>query len=287
MIINRNLHAINLSNILKFKNWDIGKSAERVSSGLRINRAGDDAAGLAVSEKMTGQIHGLRQAERNTEDGISIVNTAEEYLRQSTDIMSRMRSLAVQAANGTYTPADRQLIQVEISALVDEIDRVASQADFNTMKIMLGDFSRHNPHASMWFHVGPNSFQKERIYIGTMTARGLGIRNDSGALAASLSSPEAANDAIGLLDHAIQRIVKQRSDLGAYISRFEKTAQELSQAWESAHGASSVVRDADVAEVMVALTKDTIIAETNMAMLAQANVQPNSVIALLREKLPF
>ncbi len=131
MIINHNMSAINSNKVLKFKHWDVEKSMEQLSSGMRINKAGDDASGLAVSEKMRSQIQGLRQAERNTEDGMSFIQTTEGYLQETSNIIQRIRVLAVQAANGIYTPEDRQLIQVEVSELVDEVDRIASQAEFN------------------------------------------------------------------------------------------------------------------------------------------------------------
>ncbi len=164
MIINHNVSAIFAHRTLKFHDWSITRDIEKLSSGLRINRAGDDASGLAVSEKMRSQIQGLRQAERNTEDGMSFIQTAEGYLQESHDILQRIRVLAVQSANGIYTPEDRQQIQVEISALVDEIDRISSQAEFNKMKILTGSFARLNPTASMWFHMGPNMHQRERVF---------------------------------------------------------------------------------------------------------------------------
>ncbi len=172
MIINHNMSAINANRVLKFQHWNVDHSMEKLSSGMRINRAGDDASGLAVSEKMRSQIMGLRQAERNTEDGMSLIQTAEGYLQEVNDIIQRMRVLAVQSSNGIYTQEDRQYIQVEISELVDEVDRIASQAEFNKMNLLLGDFSRINPKASMWFHMGPNMHQRERVFIQTMTAIG-------------------------------------------------------------------------------------------------------------------
>ena len=156
MIINHNMSAVNANRALKFTHWEVNKSMEKLSSGERINKAGDDASGLAVSEKMRTQIQGLRQAERNTEDGMSFVQTAEGYLNQSAQIIQRIRVLSVQASNGVYSPEDRQLIQVEVSALVDEVDRIASQAEFNRFKVLTGEFSRVNSKASMWFHLGAN-----------------------------------------------------------------------------------------------------------------------------------
>ena len=160
MVINHNMSAINSHRVIKFKNWDLDKNVEKLSSGMRINRAGDDASGLAVSEKMRSQIRGLRQATRNTEDGISLIQTAEGYLGESHAILQRIRELAVQAANGVYTSEDRMQIQVEVSALIDEIDRIASHAQFNEMNLLTGRFARETGEnrvtASMWFHIGAN-----------------------------------------------------------------------------------------------------------------------------------
>jgi len=281
MIINHNMNAINANRVLKFNEWEIGKSMEKLSSGMRINRAGDDASGLAVSEKMRTQIQGLRQAERNTEDGMSFIQTAEGYLNQTSSIIQRVRVLAVQAANGIYSNEDRQLIQVEVSALVDEVDRLASQAEFNKFKILTGDFSRTNPKASMWFQLGANKDQRERVYIGTMTAQALKFRDGSGKIAVSLSAPGGANDAIGIMDAALQRLGKQRADLGAYFNRLEMTAKGLMVAYENTQASESRIRDADMAEEMVGFSKNQILVHTGSAMLAQANIQGQSVMKLL------
>ncbi|HOW83874.1 MAG TPA: flagellin, partial [Spirochaetota bacterium] len=199
MIINHNMSAINANRSLKFSHWGVDKSMQKLSSGERINKAGDDASGLAVSEKMRTQIQGLRQAERNTEDGMSFVQTAEGYLHQSAQIIQRIRVLAIQSANGIYSPQDRQLIQVEVSALVDEVDRVASQAEFNRFKVLTGEFSKVSPKASMWFHLGANQNQRERVYIGTMTAQAFRFKDGTGKVSLTLSTPGGANDAIGIL----------------------------------------------------------------------------------------
>jgi flagellin len=254
---------------------------EKLSSGERINRAGDDASGLAVSEKMRTQIQGLRQAERNTEDGMSFVQTAEGYLNQSAGIIQRMRVLAIQSANGIYAPKDRQLIQVEVSALVDEVDRIASQAEFNRFKVLTGDFSRTNPKASMWFHIGPNQNQRKRVYIGTMTAQAFKFRDGTGVLAMRMSTPGGANAAIGILDEALQLLSKQRADLGAYYNRMEMTARGLMTAYENIQAAESRIRDADMAEVMVEFTKNQVLVQSGTSMLAQANLQSQSVLRLL------
>jgi flagellin len=281
MIINHNMNAINANRVLKFNDWEIGKSMEKLASGMRINKAGDDASGLAVSEKMRTQIQGLRQAERNTEDGMSFIQTAEGYLNQTASIIQRVRVLAVQAANGIYSNEDRQLIQVEVSALVDEVDRLASQAEFNKFKILTGDFARTNPKASMWFQLGANKDQRERVYIGTMTAQALKFRDGSGKIVVTLSAPGGANDTIGIMDAALQRLGKQRADLGAYYNRLEMTAKGLMIAYENTQASESRIRDADMAEEMVGFSKNQILVHTGSAMLAQANIQGQSVMKLL------
>jgi len=275
------MSAINANRTLKFTHWQVGKSMEKLSSGERINKAGDDASGLAVSEKMRTQIQGLRQAERNTEDGMSFVQTAEGYLNQTAQIIQRMRVLAIQAANGIYSNEDRMLIQVEISALIDEVDRIASQAEFNRFKVLTGDFSRVNGKASMWFHIGPNMNQRKRVYIGTMTANAFRFKDGAGRLTMSLSSPGGANNAIGVLDASLQKLSKQRSDLGAYYNRMEMTAKGLMTAYENIQAAESRIRDADMAEVMVDFTKDQVLVQSGTAMLAQANLSSQSVLRLL------
>jgi flagellin len=281
MIINHNMSAINANRALKFTHWEVNKSMEKLASGERINKAGDDASGLAVSEKMRTQIQGLRQAERNTEDGMSFVQTAEGYLNQTAQTIQRMRVLSIQAANGIYSPEDRQLIQVEVSALVDEVDRTASQAEFNRFKVLTGEFSRVNAKASMWFHLGPNMNQRERIFVGTMTAQAFKFRDVAGKISISLSTPDGANRSIGVLDSSLQKLAKQRADLGAYYNRMDMSAKGLMTAYENIQAAESRIRDADMAETMVDFTKNTVLVQTGTAMLAQANLQPQSVLRLL------
>jgi flagellin len=254
---------------------------EKLSSGERINKAGDDASGLAVSEKMRTQVHGLRQAERNTEDGMSFIQTTEGYLNQTAQIVQRIRVLAIQAANGIYSSSDRQLIQVEVSALVDEVDRISSQAEFNRFKVLLGDFSRTSPTASMWFHMGPNQHQRSRVFVGTMTATAFQFKEATGRIALSLETPGGANAAIGILDDSLQKLSKQRADLGAYYNRLEHTAKGLMAAYENVQASESLIRDADMAEEMVNFTRGQILVQTGTAMLAQANGNTQSVLRLL------
>jgi flagellin len=266
---------------LKFQHWNVDKNMESLSSGMRINRAGDDASGLAVSEKMRTQVQGLRQAERNTEDGMSLIQTTEGYLQQLSEIIQRMRVLAVQSSNGIYTPDDRQLIQVEVSQLVDEVDRIASQAEFNKMNLLQGDFARLSRSMSMWFHMGPNMHQRERIYIQTMTARALNLKDMMGD-PVTLSTPEMANRNIGVFDQALHVISKQRADLGAYYNRMEHAAKGLMNAYENIQASESRIRDADMAEVTVDFTKNQILVQSGTAMLAHANAKPQGVLQLLR-----
>lgn len=281
MIINHNLSAINSHRVLKFQNEEVSKNMEVLSSGMRINRAGDDASGLAVSEKMRTQVKGLRQAERNAEDGMSMIQTTEGYIQEMNDIIQRIRVLAIQSSNGIYTQEDRQMIQVEVSQLIDEIDRIASQAEFNKMNLLQGDFARGSRTASMWFHIGANQHQRERVFIATMTARALALRKEDNSLL-TLSTAEFANEAIAILDEALYKINKQRANLGAYFNRLEHAAKGLMNAYENTQASESRIRDADMAEETVAFTKNQILVQSGTAMLAQANVRPQSVLSLLR-----
>ncbi len=285
MIINHNLSAINSHRTLKFTHWEVDKNMEKLSSGLRINRAGDDASGLAVSEKMRTQIRGLRQAERNSEDGISFIQTSEGYLQEAQDVIQRIRELAIQASNGIYTTEDRMQIQVEVSQLVDEVDRIGSQAEFNKMRLFTGRFADPRTggvaSASMWFHIGPNADQRERVYVNTMTAAALGMRNVNTGEILSLSTPESANSMIAVLDKGLEKISKQRADLGAFHNRLEYTARGLMVAYENTQASESRIRDVDMAEEMVYLTKNQILVQSGTAMLAQANIKPQTVLQLL------
>lgn len=252
-----------------------------LSSGMRINNAGDDASGLAVSEKMRTQVKGLRQAERNAEDGMSLIQTTEGYIQEMNDIIQRVRVLAIQSSNGIYTQEDRQMIQVEVSQLIDEVDRIASQAEFNKMNLLQGDFARGSRSASMWFHIGPNQHQRERVFIATMTARSLNLRKEDNSLL-TLSTADFANEAISLLDDALYKVNKQRANLGAYFNRLEHATKGLMNAYENTQASESRIRDADMAEETVAFTKNQILVQSGTAMLAQANVRPQSVLSLLR-----
>lgn len=282
MIINHNIAAIFSHRTLKFHDWDLTKDIEKLSSGMRINKAGDDASGLAVSEKMRSQIQGLRQAERNTEDGMSFIQTTEGYLEETHGIIQRIRVLAVQAANGIYSAEDRQLIQVEVSELIDEVDRISSQAEFNKMKLLTGSFARLRPTSSMWFHMGPNMHQRERVFIETMTAAALGLRNPTVLTFISISTPGKANAVIGLADDALKQIAKQRADLGAYYNRLEHAAKGLMNAYENTQASESRIRDTDMAEQMSSFVRYQILTQAATSMLAQSNAKSQTVLQLLR-----
>jgi flagellin len=281
MIINHNMSSINADRVLKFNNKEIDKNMTKLASGLRINSAGDDASGLAVSEKMRGQIRGLNQAEKNIENGVSFIQATEGYLQESQDILHRIRELAVQSANGIYSNEDRAQIQVEINQLVDEVDRVASHAQFNGMNMLTGRFSQDSAAATMFFHVGANMDQRELIYIGTMTAGALGLYQEGSQTPISLSTADNANATIGLLDEALRTISQQRADLGAYQNRFEKAQKGVAIAAENLQAAESIIRDANMATEMVEFTKNQILLQSSTAMLAQANTKPQLILKLL------
>jgi flagellin len=248
---------------------------------MRINRAGDDASGLAVSEKLRSQIRGLNQATRNIENGISFIQTSEGYLQETQDILHRMRELSVQSANGVYAPEDRMQIQVEVSQLIDEINRIASHAQFNGMNIMTGRFAKDGSSV-MQFQVGANMDQSKRVFIGTMTANALGLSGTQGTEdRVSIETPETANKAIGTLDAALKIVSKQRADLGAYQNRFEMAARGVSVASENLQAAESRIRDTDMASEMVNYVKNQILDRAGSAMLAQANTRSQNVMTLL------
>lgn len=282
MVINHNMSAMYANRQLGVTGLGISKDMEKLSSGERINRAGDDASGLAVSEKMRAQIRGLNQASENAQNGISFIQTTEGYLQETTDIMQRIRELAVQSSNGIYSDEDRMQIQVEVSQLVSEVDRIASQAQFNGMNMLTGGFAENSDRV-MQFQIGANMDQNARVYIGTMTATALGLKGVQGTdEQVSIADPDLANSAIGTVDEALKTINKQRADLGAYQNRFEMASNGVQVAAENLQAAESRIRDTDMASEMVEYTKNQILTQSGTAMLAQANSQSQNVLALLR-----
>ena len=279
MRINHNMSAIFANRQMQNVAARLDKSIEKLASGEMINRAGDDASGLAVSEKMRTQINGLIQAEKNSQNGISFIQVAEGSFQQLNDIMQRIRSLAVQSANGIYSNSDRTQIQVEVSQLVDEIDRISTSAEFNRLKMLTGAFSRKSKTASMFFQVGANSNQRIRVYIATMSAKALNLVE--AGKKRSISTVGQANSMIGYVDSALEKLNRQRADLGAYYNRLENTIKALSLSYENMMAADSRIRDVDMAAEMVNFTRDQILIQTGTAMLAQANFKPQLIMKLL------
>lgn len=296
MIINHNLMAMNTHRQLGINNTATSKSMEKLSSGFRINRAGDDAAGLAISEKMRGQIRGLKQAMRNAQDGISLIQTAEGALSETHAILQRMRELAVQAATDTNTMTDRKELQKEINQLLDEIDRIGNNTEFNTQKLLDGTYSAKK------IHIGANEGQNMDITIGDMRTDVLGAAagtgSGSGTSSGSISSlrvddvdnattggvltQSGANAAITIINRAIEQVSAERSKLGAIQNRLEHTIANLGTSAENLQAAESRIRDLDMAEEIMAFTKNSILQQAATAMLAQANQQPQTVLQLLR-----
>jgi flagellin len=284
MVINHNLSSINANRMLALKGKAVDKSMEKLASGLKINRGGDDASNLAVSEKLRSQIRGLNQASKNIQSGVSFIQTSEGYLSESQDILHRLRELAVQAANGIYTEEDRSQIQIEVNQLVDEVNRVASHAQFNGLNMLTGRFAENAPAGAgttMFFHVGANMDQREVMFIGTMTSKALGIQDVGNDEFMTLSTADLANSNIGKLDEALKIVSRQRADLGGYQNRFEVAKIGVDVAAESLQAAESILRDTDMASQMVDYVKDNILVQASTAMLAQANTKPQSVLQLL------
>ncbi|MCQ2613505.1 MAG: flagellin [Treponemataceae bacterium] len=286
MVINHNMSAMYANRQTNATNFSTQRNMEKLSSGEKINRAGDDASGLAVSEKMRSQIRGMNQAAQNVQNGISFIQTTEGYLQETTDIVQRIRELAVQSSNGIYTEEDRMQIQVEVSQLIAEVDRIASQAQFNGMNMLTGRFAEDTGTnavtASMWLHVGANMDQRVQVFIGTMTAAALNLRDVGDDEIMSLSDPDSANRAIGTLDEALKKINKQRADLGAYQNRLEHAYNGLTTSAENLQASESRIRDTDMATEMVDYTKNQVLQQAGTAMLAQANQSSQNVLSLLQ-----
>lgn len=272
MRINNNLMAFNAHRQLKLNASAQEKSLEKLSSGYRINRAGDDAAGLSISEKMRAQIRGLQQASRNAQDGVSLIQTAEGALNETHAILQRMRELAVQAANDTNVTADREAIQKEVDQLYAEINRISVNTEFNTQKLL-------NSGVSVQFHVGANSGQTIGISINNMHASGT-ILNLSAKVHVSVQSN--ANTAIAKINTAISAVSTERANLGSVQNRLEHTIKNLDVAAENLQASESRIRDVDMAQEMMTFTKNNILNQAATAMLAQANMAPQGVLQLLR-----
>ena len=283
MIISHNMSAMFASRMEGVNTQNLQNTMEKLASGDRISRAGQDASGLSISEKMRSQIRGLNQASRNIGDAVSFTQVAEGFLGETTDILQRIRELAVQSANGVYSDEDRAQIAVEVSQLVAEVDRIASTAQFNGMNLLTGRFSKDSDYV-MQFQVGSNMDQNIRAYIGTMTAQALGLKGIQGEESniISVASPDEANITLATIDEALKSVNKQRADLGAYTNRMEIAQKGINIAAENMQAAESRIRDADMAETVVEYTKNQVLQQASIAMMAQANSQSSSVLALLK-----
>ena len=269
MIVQHNLTAMNANRQLGITAGAQAKATEKLSSGYRINRAGDDAAGLSISEKMRSQIRGLNKASSNAEDGVSLIQTAEGALNEAHAILQRMNELSTQAANDTNTSADRTAIKKEIDALVSELDRIASTTQFNTMNLLDGNFTAKN------LQVGALEGQVIAISISSMKAADLGVDG------LDVSSNDAAGTSMTAIQDAIEQVSSQRSSLGAIQNRLEHTIANLDTTSENTQAAESRIRDTDMAAQMVDYSKNTILAQAGQSMLAQANQATQGVLSLL------
>lgn len=274
-VINHNLMAMNAHRQLNINGSEQAKSIEKLSSGYRINRAGDDAAGLAISEKMRGQIRGLDQASRNAQDGISLIQTAEGALNETHSILQRMRELAVQATNDTNISTDRGQISKELNQLAKEIDRIGSTTQFNKQDLLKGTISHFT------FQIGANNGQTIKVSIGTMTASGISVFSFAAIKISGLSAGSITT-LLTKLDKSIDKVSTTRAKLGAYQNRLEHTINNLDTASENLQASESRIRDVDMAKEMMNYSKENILNQSATAMLAQANQAPQSVLSLLK-----
>lgn len=277
MIVQHNMTALNANRQLNITNGSLAKKTEKLSSGYRVNRAADDAAGLSISEKMRAQIRGLDQASSNAQDGISLIQTAEGALNEIHSVLQRMRELTVQAANDTNVTADRRAIAKEIRALTSEIDRIATQTEFNTMKLLSGSFS------GKVLQVGANGSQTISLKISAMTAGKLGVSAKviAGAISKSGATGKEITKLISVVNKAISKVSLQRSALGALQNRLEHTIANADNMSENLQSAESKIRDANMADEMVAYSSFSILQQAGQSMLAQANQSTQGVLSLL------
>lgn len=290
MYINTNVSAINAHRNLGFNNTTMGKTMEKLASGYRINRAADDAAGLAISEKMRQQIGGYKQSMRNANDGISLIQTAEGALTEVHAMLQRMNTLATQAANGTYAETDRQKLQLEVDQLLTQIDDIAKTVNFNEVKLL-------DASGSITLQIGPEAdntmtVNLKNMHIGTagtpastgvsaVAPVGLGIGGLKITSGATMGGVSAANAAIGQIKAAIEIVSKQRAEFGSVQNRLEHTIQNLGVTMENLSAAESRIRNADMAAEMTEFTRNQILVQAGTAMLAQANAMPQGVLKLL------
>ncbi|WP_085441240.1 flagellin [Magnetofaba australis] len=274
LYINTNVASLNAQRSLMKSSSTLGKTFARLSSGLRINTAKDDAAGLAISQRMTSQIRGLNQAIRNANDGISVAQVAEGALEETTNALQRIRELAVQAANSTYNSDDRENLQKEVNQLLSEVSRISEHTEFNKLKVLDGTYTAQN------FHVGAFSGQKISITITGASINHL-FSNTTGNPVVTISTTNGANSALRQIDQALDSIADIRASLGAVQNRFEAVINNLSNIVENMSASRSRIMDADIASETADLTKNAILQQAGTAVLAQANQQPQLALQLL------
>ena len=281
MVINFNQSAAFASRMEGINTANVLKTSKELSSGMRINSAADDASGLAVSEKMRSQIRGLNQASRNVMNGVSMLQTAEGYMQSTTDILQRIRELAVQSANGIYSDEDRAMLQTEVEQLVSEVDRISQTAEFNGMTLLSGRFAEDG----IRLQVGANVDQNFTVKLGDMSASALGLKGagqDGTEQAISLADPESANMALATVDEALKTVNKSRADIGASMNRMEMTQKGIDIASENLAASESRIRDADMAKTITSHVKNQILQQASVSLLSQANANSQNVLALLR-----
>ena len=307
MRIQHNISALNTHRNLTFNNAQASKNLEKLSSGYKVNRAGDDAAGLAISEKMRGQIRGLDMATKNAQDSVSLIQTAEGALNETHAILQRMRELAVQSSNDTNVSSDRAALQLEINSLAKEITRISTDTEFNTQKLLDGTFGGQVTSGAGFdinnatnaggkvFHIGANSGQSINLSVGNMSASALGVNaaddastvaelgatDKIGTTGINISTQTAADNSISIIDKALNRVSETRASLGAVQNRLEHTINNLGATYENLTAAESRIRDTDMAKEMMGFTKNNILMQAAQSMLAQANQQPQGVLQLL------
>ena len=281
MIVNFNQSAAFASRIANINDMNVQNTMNALSSGKRINSAKDDASGLAVSTKMKSMVRGLNQASRNIADGSSMLNVASGYLQETTDILQRIRELAVQSSNGIFSEEQRSMIQIEVSQLVSEIDRIASSATFNGLQLFTGKFATGNEAITL--HIGSQADQQISFNLEAATAEAFGLKDIQGSgESLSISSPDEANMAIATVDEALLRVSRQQSLIGANQNRMEVAKQGIDIASENMAAANSRIEDADMAEKLVEFAKNQVLSQSSLAMISQANLQSQSVLALLK-----
>lgn len=280
MVINFNQAAVFSSRMEGINTNNVLKTSKELSSGMKINSAADDASGLAVSEKMRSQIRGLNQASRNVMNGVSMLQTAEGYMQATTDILQRIRELAVQSANGVWDDEDRAMLQTEVEQLVSEVDRISQTAEFNGMTLLSGRFAEDG----IKLQVGANADQNFTVKLGNMSATALGLKGagqDGTEQSISLSDPESANMALATVDEALKTVNKNRADIGASMNRMEMAQKGINIASENIAASESRIRDADMAKTITEHVKNQILQQSSVSLLSQANTNSQNVLALL------